>query len=212
MGEAPPVEVPPAEAPPGAAAPNAGEKQLSGIPGVVLRPPPAEVPKILPFVSGSPFHLASGQSLAIPFTGEYQLFRTSSGSLPKGAPVEFGTPLGTIYGTTNGGPMNTVAVQNFDPPVDLTNCAKILVGVNSAEQAPALVTLQLVTAGSVEDGGSDLLGMKRERRQILEFHAPATSGPLLVRSLRISFQSPLVDSSKNVRIEVTGFTFQTRGF
>ena len=194
--------------------PSAEEKDLKGIPGVILRPPPPATPKIQSVnprvVSGARFRFSSAQPLAIPFTGEYQLYRTSSGSLPKGAAVESGTPLDAIYGTTNGGPMDTVAVQTFDPPIDLTNCAKILVAVTSAEKFPALVMLQLVTQGSVEDGGSDLLGMKPVRDQILEFLVPVTSRPLLVRSLRIAFQRPLADASKNARIEVKGFTFLAR--
>jgi hypothetical protein len=165
------------------------------------------VPRVL---SGARFRFFSAQSLAIPFTGEYQLYRTSSGSLPKGAAVESGTPLDVIYGTTNGGPMDTVAVQNFDPPIDLTNCGKVMVAVTSGEKYPALVMLQLVAEGSVEDGGSDLLGMKPARDQILEFQVPVTARPLLVRSLRVAFQRPLADASKNVRIEVKGFTFLSR--
>ncbi|HEY1496062.1 MAG TPA: hypothetical protein VGF49_16030 [Candidatus Solibacter sp.] len=190
------------------------EKDLNGIPGVILRPPPPATPKIASVVprvlSGARFRFFSAQSLAIPFTGEYQLYRTSSGSLPKGAAVESGTPLDVIYGTTNGGPMDTVAVQNFDPPIDLTNCGKVMVAVTSGEKYPALVMLQLVAEGSVEDGGSDLLGMKPARDQVLEFQVPVTARPLLVRSLRVAFQRPLADASKNVRIEVKGFTFLSR--
>ncbi len=193
--------------------PDAG-KDLKGIPGVILRPPPPATPKIPPVVppvlSGARFRFSTAQPLAIPFTGEYQLYRTSSGSLPKGAAVESGTPLDAIYGTTNGGPMDTVAVQTFDPPIDLTNCVKVLVAVTSGEKFPALVMLQLVTQGSVEDGGSDLLGMKPVRDQVLEFLVPVTARPLLVHSLRIAFQRPLADASKNVRIEVKGFTFLSR--
>jgi hypothetical protein len=194
--------------------PAVEEKGLTGIPGVILRPRPAATPKISPAIppiaSRPRFRFSSPQPLIIPFTGEYQLYRTSSGSLPKGARVESGTPLEMIYGTTNGGRMDTVAVQTFDPPIDLTACAKVLVAVTSGEQLPVLVMLQLVTEGSVEDGGSDLLGMKPARYQTLEFPLPVTSRPLLVRSLRISFQHPLVDASRNARIEVRGFTFLAR--
>jgi hypothetical protein len=190
------------------------EKDLKGIPGVILRPPPVATPKIpsmvLPALSGTRFRFSFARPVAIPFTGEYQLYRTSSGSLPKGATVESGTPLDAIYGTTNGGPMDTVAVQTFDPPIDLTNCGRILVAVTSGEKFPALVMLQLLTAEGVEDGGSDLLGMKPVRDQTLEFLVPVTARPLLVRSLRIAFQRPLADASKNVRIEVKGFTLLSR--
>ncbi len=193
-------------------APAKNQKALSGIPGVVLRPPPVEERKPRLTLPGSRFRNTAAQPLAFPFTGEYQLFRTSSGSLPKGAPVEQGSPLDSIYGTTNGAPMQTVAVQQFDPPIDLTNCRKVLVTVTSAEKFPVLVMMQLVTAAGIEDGGSDLLGMKKEREQVLEFEVPPLARPLIVRAIRISFQRPLMDSDKNVRIQVNGFTLQNHGF
>ena len=188
------------------------EKGLKGIPGVVLRPPPLPAPRVTPVVlPGSRFRFSTAQPLAFPFTGEYELYRTSSGSLPKGAAVESGTPLESVYGTTNGGPMSTVAVQHFDPPLDLANCGKVLVAVTSGELYPVLVMMQLETEGSVEDGGSDLLGMKRVREQMLEFQVPVTVRPLLVRTIRVSFQRPVADNTTNVRIAVKGFTLLARG-
>jgi hypothetical protein len=190
--------------------PASGKKGLKGIPGVVLRPPVVR-PRIMPVVlAGSRLRVSSAQPLAIPFTGEYQLYRRSSGKLPKGAPVERGTPLDSLYGTTNGGPMETVAVQLFDPPIDLTNCGTVFVEVTSAEKLPVLAMMQLVTQASVEDGGTDVLGMKRSTEQVLEFQVPVTVQPLMVRSIRISFQRP--ESSKNVRIAVKAFTLRARGY
>jgi hypothetical protein len=190
--------------------PASGKKGLKGIPGVVLRPPVVR-PRIMPVVlAGSRLRVSSAQPLAIPFTGEYQLYRRSSGKLPKGAPVERGTPLDSLYGTTNGGPMETVAVQLFDPPIDLTNCGTVFVEVTSAEKLPVLAMMQLVTQASVEDGGTDVLGMKRSTERVLEFQVPVTVQPLMVRSIRISFQRP--ESSKNVRIAVKAFTLRARGY
>jgi hypothetical protein len=189
------------------------KKMNKAIPGVVLRPQPMQVRKPPVVLSGARFHFTSGkQSLSFPFSGEYELFRLSSGSLPKGAPLEKGSPLDSLFGTTNGEPMETVAVQPFDPPLDLTNCGKVLVNVTSAEAYPVLVAMQLVTGNSVEDGGSDLLGMKGAREQMLEFDVPKTSRPLLVRAIRIAFQRPAMDNNTNVRILVKGFTLLTRGF
>jgi hypothetical protein len=160
---------------------------------------------------GSRFHFSPEQPLAFPFTGEYQLFRTSSGSLPLGASVETGTPMENLFRTTNGGPMTTVAVQEFDPPIDLTHCGKVLVTLTSDEVTPVLASMQLVAEGRIEDGGSDVLGMKQARQEALEFSIPVTARPLLVRAIRISFQRPFVDSDKNVRIALEQFTLAPRG-
>jgi len=34
--------------------------------------------------------------------------------------------LDSLFGTTSGGPMETIAVQPFDPPLDLSHCAGIV--------------------------------------------------------------------------------------
>jgi hypothetical protein len=69
----------------------------------------------------------------------------------------------------------------------------------------------LVAEGRIEDGGSDVLGMKQARQEALEFSIPVTARPLLVRAIRISFQRPFVDSDKNVRIALEQFTLAPRG-
>jgi hypothetical protein len=194
-------------------APAAIEKNLKGIPGVVLRPPPVKPEKPPVVLAGTQFHFTSArQSFGFPFSGEYELFRMSSGSLPKGSSLEEGSPLDAVFGTTNGEPMETVAVQPFDPPLDFSHCGKVLVTVTSAEKYPVLVIMQLVTDASVEDGGTDLLSMKGAGEQMLEFQVPQTSRPMLVRALRIAFQRPATENNTNVRIAVKSFTLLTRGF
>jgi hypothetical protein len=182
---------------------------LDGVPGVVLRPRPKPSPKPPLTLAGSRPWLVSEQPLAIPFTGEYHLFPTSSGSLPAGAMVETGTPLENLYGTIGGGPMETVAVQTFDPPLDLTHCGKVLVALTSAEAMLLLASMQLVADGSLEDGGTVPMGMQPGREETLEFHVPVTAKPLLVDAIRIIFERP-VDRSRNTQVAVAGFTLVPR--
>ena len=190
--------------------PAIGAKDLNGVPGVVLRPGPKRSlhpPLILP---GSRLRLSSDQPLAIPFAGEYELFRTSSGTLPKGSIVETGTPLDSVYGTTNGGPMETIAVQAFEPPIDLMHCAKVLVALTSAETMPLLASMQLVAERNVEDAGTELMGMKPAREETLEFRVPFRSRPILVHAIRIVFQRPGGERNKNVRVAVDRLTLVPR--
>ena len=190
--------------------PAIGAGDQSGVPGVVLRPAPVRRQSLPPIAPAAHLQVSRAQPLAIAFTGEYELFRTSSGTLPKGAVVETGTPLERVYGTTNGGPMETIAVQTFDPPIDLTNCAKVLVALTSGETMPLLASMQLVAERSVEDGGTDLMGMKRAREETLEFLVPLTSGRLLVNAIRIAFLRPAGERDKNVRVAVERFTLVPR--
>ena len=106
--------------------------------------------------------------------------------------------------------METVAVQTFDPPIDLTHCRKVLVALTSVEVVPLLATMQLVAEGWVEDGGTELMGMKPAREEVLEFQVPVTERPLLVRAIRISFHRPAFDRNKNMRIAVERFTLVSR--
>ena len=191
--------------------PAAEEHVLGGIPGVILRPKGTRTQKPQLTVAGLRYSFAGTQPLSIPFTGEYEMFRTTSGKLPAGASIEAGTPLERVYGTTNGGSMETVAVQTFDPPLDLSHCRKIMVALTSAEQMPLLASMQFVGAEGVEEGGTDLLGMKPAREQTLEFQVPPTNRPMLIRSIRISFMRPLLDRNKNVRIAVERFTLVPAG-
>jgi hypothetical protein len=150
------------------------------------------------------------EALAVPFTGEYHLFRAGSGGLPKGAIVETGTPLERIYATNNGGPMQMVAVQTFEPPIDLSLWGKVLVTLTSAEATPVLASMQLVAEESVEDGGTELLGMNPEPRQVLEFRVPFTPRSLLVHEIWISFLHPGPDRDKNVQLAVERLTLVPR--
>ena len=191
--------------------PAIGAKEQKGVPGVVLRPRPRRSQRPRLIAPGSRLQLSYALPLAFPFTGEYELFRTSSGSLPKGAMVETGTPLESVYGTTNGGPMETVAVQTFDPPIDLTNCGTVLVTLTSAETMPLLASMQLVSEKGVEDGGTDLMGMKPAQEETLEFQVPLTARLRFVHAIRIMFQRPLFERDKNVRVAVERFTLVPRG-
>ena len=64
--------------------------------------------------------------------------------------------------------METIAVQGFEPPIDLTHCDKVLVAVTHGEKMPVLVSMQLMAEGSVEDGGTEVMGMKLRREEELQ--------------------------------------------
>jgi hypothetical protein len=190
--------------------PAIGAREQNGVPGVVLRRGPMRRLRPALILPGARLRLSSAEPLAIPFTGEYELFRTSSGRLPKGSIVETGTPLDSLYGTTNGGPMETIAVQAFEPPIDLTHCGKVLVALTSAETTPLLASMQLVAERSVEDGGTELLGMRPAREETLEFRVPFRLRPILVHAIRILFQSPDGERNKNARVAVERITLVPR--
>ncbi len=190
------------------ARPSVGEK-ADGVPGVVLRPRIQPSPRPLSEPGASP-RIAPAEALTFAFTGEYHLFRESSGSLPSGALVETGTPLEHVYVTNNGGTMETVAVQMFEPPIDFSAWGKVVVTLTSAETAPVLASMQLIAEDSVEDGGTELMGMEPERRKVLEFRVPFTRTPLRVNAIGISFLRPGPDRASNVQLAVERLTLVAR--
>ncbi len=82
--------------------------------------------------------------------------------------------------------------------------------LTSAEATPVLASMQLVAEESVEDGGTELMGMKPERGQVLEFQVPFTPRPLLVHAIWISFLHPGPDRDKNVQLAVERLTLVPR--
>jgi hypothetical protein len=190
--------------------PAIGAEVENGVPGVVMRPRLQPSPRPLLIGPRARPRIEPAEALALPFTGEYHLFRASSGALPKGAVVETGTPLERVYETNNGGPMETVAVQTFSPPIDLSLWGKVLVTLTSAEATLVMASMHLVAEESVEDGGTELMGMKPERGQVLEFQVPFTRGPLLVHAIWISFLRPGPDRDKNVQLAVERLTLVPR--
>lgn len=182
----------------------------NGIPGVVLRPRIQPSPKPSLIESGALPRIAPAEPLVLAFDGEYYLFRASSAGLPTGAVVETGTPLERIYATNDGTSMETVAVQTFARPIDLSLWSKVLVTLTSAEATPVLASMQLVAEESVEDGGTELIGTNPERRQVLEFQVPFTPKPVLAHAIWISFLHPGPDHDKNVQLAVERLTLVPR--
>ena len=82
--------------------------------------------------------------------------------------------------------------------------------VTNGEKMPVLVSMQLMAEGSVEDGGTEGMGMKRVRQEELEFQVPVAASPLLVHAIRLSFQRPVWDRDKNVKVAVERLTMVPR--
>jgi hypothetical protein len=211
------AHVPPVPPTPPAVAGAASKKVVTrlvnaGVPGVIMRPLIQPKPDSRPPLIDRRARprTAPVEALAFPFTGEYHLFLASSGALPRDAVVETGTPLEHVYMMNNGAAMQTVAVQTFEPPIDLSLWSKVLVALTSGETAPVLASMQFVAEDSLEDGGTDLMGMEPERRKMLEFQVPFTRRSLLVHAIWISFLRPGPDRDKNVQLAVERLTLVPR--
>jgi hypothetical protein len=179
-----------------------------GIPGLVLRSRARSQRKALKIHR----HFSLSRPLTIPFTGEYHLFRTLSGQLPPNSVVKTGTPLDSVYVTTNGGLMQMEAYQTFDPPIDFASCGRIHLTLFSGEAFPASASLQLIGGSGIEDLGSDIFGFAAQSEEVLEYAVPASSHRPQVNAIRVVFRPNPMQSSQSVRVSILQFMLMPRSF
>ena len=189
-----------------------GKSGGNGVPGVVLRPVAKPLPRTRLWLPATAAVFSVSRPLAVPFSGEYHLYRASSGSLPPGALVYAGTPLDAIYVTTNQTPMETEAYQRLDPPIDLGNCDTIQVALSTAEELPASASMKLETAGGILDLGTQIFGLTRARDETIEFALPASPRRLRVSAIRVVFHRNPAQQDQSTRVAVQGFTLVPRVF
>ena len=179
---------------------------------MVLRPVAKPLPRTRLWLPATAAVFSVSRPLAVPFSGEYHLYRASSGSLPPGALVYAGTPLDAIYVTTNQTPMETEAYQRLDPPIDLGNCDTIQVALSTAEALPASASMKLETAGGTLDLGTQIFGLTRAREQTVEFALPPSPRRLRVSAIRVVFHRNPAQQDQSTRVAVQGFTLVPRTF
>jgi hypothetical protein len=184
----------------------------NGVPGVVLRPEAKPLPRTTLWLPAAAAGFSISRPLTVPFTGEYHLYRASSGSLPPGASIYAGTPLDAIYITTNRAPMETEAYQGIDPPMDFGNCDRIEVALSTAEVRPVSASLRLETAGGTVDLETQIFGLTPARQQTIEFALPAAPRRLRVSAIRVFFHRNPSQQDQSTRVAIQGFTLVPKGF
>jgi hypothetical protein len=155
--------------------------------------------------------LSFAQPLSIEFTGEYRIYRLSSGGVPPKSTVEIGTPLESFYGTTNGSAMVTEAWQPLEPALDFSNCGKIRLSVASREELPAVATMYLITASGAQALGEDIFGKAGVKEETLEFAVPAHPGDLVGTGIRVVFATFPEEDFRSTKVAVQRITFVPRG-
>jgi hypothetical protein len=182
---------------------------IPGVPGLILKPRPVQTmvrPPALSYATSGPMSLAD--PFTFPFTGEYQIFRSASGSVPAGAPVEFGSPLNALYQTTQGGALETQAYQPLIPPVDFARCGQVRIKLRSGEAFPVRATLQIFTGAGMEDLGAQLF---RDAEETLPYFVPAAGKRPPVKAFRLVFENGL-GAARSTRVEIVSFTLVPRPY
>jgi len=190
-----------------------GASNKTGVAGVIIRTESAETKPRRRVWGGPPLpatELSVSQPLTIPFTGEYHLFRTSSGGLPADSIVEHGTPLDTLYATTNGEPMMMEAYQVLSPPLNVRNCGQLQMALSSSETLPGIVSIQFLTAKSVEEIGIGVFGLNGTPEETVNFTIPSQLVNFEVSAIRVTFHHNPTQCDRNSRIAIRRFTLAPR--
>jgi len=127
--------------------PAADTGALGGYPGIILWPeikPYTTLVALLPALGSGLFHGPAPQPLALPFSGEYWMFRWPFARPPVRSFLERGNPTAMSFSTTDRAPLQMEAHQKLDTPIAADCCGKIQVEIANADRFPGTIELALV--------------------------------------------------------------------
>jgi hypothetical protein len=143
------------------------------------------------------------------FTGEYRVYPLSTTGRRHDWAIEPGTLLEHMYESDRGGPLETVAEQSIDPPMDFSSAGKVIVLIENGEPDGYTAILELLTGGEPIRLGSEVGGLDNRREDLLEFDVGP--GPTRVRALRLSFHRFRGQATRSLQIKVREFTLVPKG-
>jgi hypothetical protein len=189
---------------------SAGGSSLA--PGVILIPLRKQpfVLLIPPAARKHPTVTQIQKPLTFPFTGEYRLFPASSARVKHSWATENGTPLESLYATTGGGALDTEAWQTLNPPIDFSNCGKVLLEIVHAEDGPFGASMKLSTARGSTDLGYAVAGLDRRPKETLEFIVPPQPAGLHTQAIRVNFRRIPEQGPQSMKVDIQQFTMVPR--
>jgi len=123
--------------------------------GVILLPEPAPhavlVPP-LPFMRHDLFAERRSNPLSVPFFGAYWLFRWPQSRPPPDSYVIRGSPLKSVFRSSDRIPLSMEAHQNFGTLIDLSCCSQIQIAITSTEINSRSVALELILTNTTLPG------------------------------------------------------------
>ena len=177
----------------------------SGFPGVILWPEIRPIPTLIapmpqtPDGGGPP---VMPRPLAIPFSGEYWMFRWPYARPPKTSFFQRGSPAVMSFSSTDHRPLQMEARHKLDQSVALSCCSAIRLEIRNADRYPNTISLELVLIAGDRPGAPSLsLGHYNVTSrpdfsrdpvtpvpETLEFPVPPTAPLETFDELRVVFQ------------------------
>jgi hypothetical protein len=123
--------------------------------GVILLPEPARHPLLvppLPFMRHDLFTERRSNPLSVPFFGAYWLYRWPQSRPPPDSYVIRGSPLKSVFRSSDRIPLSMEAHQNFGTLIDLSCCSQIQIAITSTELNSRSVALELILTNTTLPG------------------------------------------------------------
>jgi hypothetical protein len=122
-----------------------------GFPGVILWPEIKPVTTLiapLPALGSNPFQGRPAQPMAIPFGGEYWMFRWPFAHPPASSILQRGTPSKLAFSTTDHTPLQMEAHQKLETPIDVRCCRAMELEILNADRYAGTLRLELILLNS----------------------------------------------------------------
>jgi hypothetical protein len=136
---------------------DTGQFPAGSFPGVILT---SEVRPVPLLVTPRPTQFEgawTARSFAIPFDGEYWIYRYLYRKPPPNSYHRKGSPAALSFSTTDRWPLMMEAHQKFDQAIDLRCCRAVRIEIWNADTHPGTLSLEL-TAIDGDSGAGTLLG------------------------------------------------------
>ena len=199
----------------------------SGFPGVILWPEIRPIPTLIapmpqtPDGGGPP---VMPRPLAIPFSGEYWMFRWPYARPPKTSFFQRGSPAVLSFSSTDHRPLQMEARHKLDQSIALSCCSAIRLEIRNADRYPNTISLELVLIANDRPGAPSLsLGHDNVASQpdvsrdpvtpvpeILEFPIPSTATLDSFDEFKVVFQRAWRRADKSAKLAIDRFILVPR--
>jgi hypothetical protein len=199
-----------------------------GFPGVILWPEIKPIPTLiapLPRTSDGGGPPVMPRPLAIPFSGEYWMFRWPYARPPKTSFFHRGSPAALSFVSTDHLPLLMEARHKLDQPVALSCCSAIRLEIRNADAYPNTIALELVLIANDRPGKPSLNLGRRDVtsrpdvsrdpvipvRETLEFAIPSAAAPdAAFDEFRVVFQRARRRMDKSAKLAIDRFILVPR--
>ena len=198
-----------------------------GFPGVILWPEIKPIPTLIAPMPQTPEGggpAVMPRPLAIPFSGEYWMFRWPYARPPKTSFFQRGSPADLSFSSTDHRPLQMEARHKLDQSIALSCCSAIRLEIRNADRYPNTISLELVLMSGDWPGAPSLnLGHYNVTSQpdasrdpvtpvaeTLEFPVPSTAKLESFDEFKVVFQRAWRRADKSAKLAIDRFILVPR--